>query len=152
MKLATDIWFGILGLSCVTIGLVHAFFGPPTVIGGGPVNATIDSDLRFYAVMFTAYGAAFVWCSFDIVRRARRANVLGIVFFAGGAARLLAWWVSGPPNWFYVLMVPVELLVPPANYLLLRRVCSTDSGSRLSSVPLAGPPDTTLVQRRGAQT
>ena len=54
--------------------------------------------MRFYALVFTAYGLAFVWCAADIVERGRVANVLGAVFFAGGLARLLAWVVSGQPN------------------------------------------------------
>jgi hypothetical protein len=48
------------------------------------------------------------------------------LFFAGGLARLLAWAATGQPNWFYVVMIPVELIVPLVNWALIRRV----SGSR----------------------
>jgi hypothetical protein len=78
--------------------------------------------MRFYALLFAAYGLTFVWCAADIARRGRVANVLGAVFFAGGLARLLAWAVTGQPNWFYVLMVPVELVIPLVNYLLIRQL------------------------------
>ncbi|MDP9166425.1 MAG: DUF4345 domain-containing protein [Actinomycetota bacterium] len=124
MKRTTEIWLGLLGCACAVIGLVHLVFGAPTIIGGGPVNATIDSELRFYALLFIAYGAAFVWCALDVTRRARLANVLGAVFFAGGAARLIAWAAAGRPNWFYLVMIGVELLIPLVNYALLRRVQS----------------------------
>ena len=121
MKRVTEIWLVAFGLACAGIGMAHLLFGASSIIGGGPVNATIDSDLRFYAVLFTAYGLAFVWCAADIGQRAPVVNVLGVIFFAGGLARLLAWAVSGRPNWFYVLMIPVELLIPLVNYALVRR-------------------------------
>ncbi len=121
MKRATEIWFVGFGLICAGIGVAHLLLGSSSIIGGGSVNATIDSDLRFYALLFTAYGLTFVWCAADIDRRAPVINVLGAIFFAGGLARLLAWAVSGRPNWFYVLMIPVELLIPLVNYALVRR-------------------------------
>lgn len=122
MKRATEIWLTVFGLICAGIGLAHLLFGTETIIGGGPVNATIDSDMRFYALLFAAYGLAFVWCAADITHRGRVANVLGAMFFAGGLARLFAWAVTGQPNWFYVAMVPVELIIPVVNYALIHRI------------------------------
>ncbi len=121
MKRVTEVWLGTFGVVCAGIGVAHLLFGTSTVIGGGPVNATIDSDMRFYALLFAAYGVAYVWCALDIAQRGRLANLLGAVFVAGGVARLLAWAATGRPNWFYVLMIPVELVVPLVNYALLRR-------------------------------
>jgi hypothetical protein len=126
MKRVTEIWLTTFGIVCAGIALVHLLFGSSTIIGGGSVNATIDSDLRFYALLFAAYGLTYVWCAADIADRGRVANVLGAIFFAGGLARLLAWGVSGQPNWFYVLMIPVELLIPLVNWALIRQA----SGSR----------------------
>jgi hypothetical protein len=122
MKRATEIWLMVFGLVCAGIGLAHLLFGSASIIGGGSVNPTIDSDLRFYALMFAAYGLAFVWCAADITERGRVANVLGVVFFVGGLARLLAWIATGQPNWFYVLMIPVELVIPLVNFALIRTV------------------------------
>ena len=90
-------------------------------MSGCTVNATIGSELRFYALLFTAYGLTFVWCAADVGQRAPVVNALGVIFFVGGLARLLTWAVSGRPNWFYVVMIPVELLTPLVNYALVRR-------------------------------
>jgi hypothetical protein len=130
MKRATEIWLIAFGLICAVIGVAHLLFGSATVIGGGAVNATIDSDMRFYALLFAAYGATFVWCAADITQRGHVANVLGAVFFAGGLARLLAWAVTGQPNWFYVLMIPVELVIPLVNYALIRQIPHPRRGDR----------------------
>jgi hypothetical protein len=56
-------WLLVFGLVCAAIGLTHLIFGASSIIAGGSVNATIDSDLRFYALLFTAYGLGFVWCA-----------------------------------------------------------------------------------------
>ncbi|KAA0080660.1 DUF4345 domain-containing protein [Mycolicibacterium sp. P9-64] len=135
MKRVTKIWLIAFGLVCAGIGASHLLFGTSTIIGGGPVNATIDSDMRFYALLFAVYGLAFVWCAADIEARGRFANVLGAIFFAGGLARLLAWAVTGQPNWFYVLMVPVELTIPLVNWALIRQVCGSrrDGTARVSA-------------------
>jgi hypothetical protein len=122
MKRVAEIWLIAFGLICAGIGLAHLLFGTSTIIGGGSVNATIDSDMRFYALLFAAYGLVFVWCAVDIADRGRVANILGALFFGGGLARLLAWAATGQPNWFYVVMIPVELIVPLVNWALIRRV------------------------------
>jgi Domain of unknown function (DUF4345) len=120
-------WLTVLGLTCVGIALAHLLFGTSTIIGGGRVNATIDSDLRFYAVLFAAFGVGFVWAAMDLDRRATTANLLGLLFFLGGLARLLAWWQTGPPNWFYLAMIPVELVIPVVNWALLAAVRKDDT-------------------------
>ncbi|KAA0017380.1 DUF4345 domain-containing protein [Antrihabitans cavernicola] len=120
MRTAFRWWLVVFGLVCTAIGVVHLFFGVSTIIGGGSVNATVDSDLRFCFVLFAAYGLGFVWAAQDLDHRAGVVNLLGLLFFLGGLARLLAWLQTGTPNWFYVLMIPVELVIPVVNWSLLR--------------------------------
>jgi hypothetical protein len=115
-------WLAIFGLVCLAIALAHLCIGSASIIGGGRVNATIDSDMRFYAVLFAAFGGGFIWAAKDLDRRASIVNLLGLVFFVGGLARLLAWVQTGIPNWFYLVMIPVELVIPVVNWLLLTGV------------------------------
>lgn len=124
MRTMTKWWLTVFGAVCVGIALAHLLFGTSTIIGGGSVNATIDSDMRFYALLFVGFGAGFIWAAQDMDARAGAVNVLGALFFIGGLARLLAWAATGEPNWFYVLMIPVELIIPVVNWLLLRAVTS----------------------------
>jgi hypothetical protein len=123
MRRVLQVWLVVFGVVCVVIALAHLLFGSSTIIGGGPVNATIDADMRFYAVLFAAYGLAVAWCAQDVETKGLPINLLGSIFFAGGLARLLAWAATGEPNWFYVLMIPVELVIPIINYFLVRVVC-----------------------------
>lgn len=123
MRRALQVWLVVFGLTCTGIALAHLLFGTSTIIGGGPVNATIDSDMRFYAVLFAAYGLALAWCAREVETKETPINLLGLIFFVGGLARLLAWAVTGEPNWFYIVMIPVELVIPIVNYALARVVC-----------------------------
>ncbi|SIS20390.1 DUF4345 domain-containing protein [Williamsia sterculiae] len=116
------IWLRVFGVVVIGIALAHLLFGQTTYIGGGRVNATMESDLRFFNVLFAAYGIAFVWAAGDVIGRARIIDILGVLFFVGGLARLLAWVVAGAPSWFYVVMIPVELIIPVVHLLVLRRI------------------------------
>lgn len=51
-----------------------------------------------------------------------RVLFVGLLFFLGGLARLLAWVATGTPNWFYLAMIPVELVIPVINWRLLTGV------------------------------
>jgi hypothetical protein len=134
------IWLTAIGLVCAGIGLAHLFFGSATIIGGGPVSATVDSELRFYAVVFIAYGWGFVWAAADIPHRAWLINALGVVFLIGGLARFLSIAAVGVPDPFYLWMIPVEIGVPVVNYVMLRRLASSGPPtSRMKS----GSPQTT---------
>jgi len=113
-------WLTLFGLVVAGIGLAHLFFGQATYIGGGSVNATMESDLRFFNLLFVAYGLAFVWAARDITGRAAVIDLLGLLFFVGGLARLLAWAAAGTPSWFYVLMIPIELIIPIVHFVVLR--------------------------------
>ncbi|MFT4126511.1 MAG: DUF4345 domain-containing protein [Gordonia sp. (in: high G+C Gram-positive bacteria)] len=115
-------WLIVFGLVCAGIALAHLVGGQATYIGGGEVNATMDSDLRFFNILFAAYGLGFVWAAQDIDRHSDLLVLLSGLFFLGGLARFIAWIASGPPTAFYVVMIAVELVVGPAHYLILRRI------------------------------
>lgn len=120
----TVLWgllFG-LGVAIVGISLGHVALGPSVIPGAVPVNATMDSEDRFYAVFFLAYGAALLWCVQDWQARRREIQLLMAIFFAGGVARLISVAAVGLPNPFFVAMTAVELLLPLAVVWLLRAI------------------------------
>lgn len=130
------IWLTIFGMVIVGISVAHLLVGQPTYLGGGEVNATMDSDLRFYNVLFAAYGAAFVWVARDVGGRTRALTLLNALFFAGGAARLLAWAASGIPSAFYVAMIPVELILPLIHEAVRRKLLSDKVPAVLTARPV----------------
>ncbi len=115
-------WFVTLfGLVCVGIALTHIAVGPAAIPGSVPVNATMDSEDRFYATLFLGFGAAHIWSARDLAARGNVLLAMQAVFFLGGVARLISWAQVGPPIDLFVFLGALELLIPPLLWLWLRK-------------------------------
>ena len=113
MKRSLQVFFVIFGITAITIASMHVVFGPSSAIPGSvPVNATTDSEDRFYATLFAAYGVALLWCVKDVERKTPTVHFLAITFCGGGLARLVSMAAVGLPNSFFVAMTALELLIP----------------------------------------
>jgi hypothetical protein len=120
MLRALSLFTALFGLICAGIALAHLAIGPHSIPGAIPVNATMDSEDRFYATLFLAFGLAAVWTSRDLRSRNRLFIMLMAVFFVGGLARIVSFIVAGPPNAFFEVMIILELVIPPASCLWLK--------------------------------
>lgn len=115
-------WFILtFGLVCTAIALAHLALGPASIPGSVPVNATMDSEDRFYATLFLGFGIAHLWAARDLERRAHVVLVLQGVFFLGGIARIISALMVGPPAPLFIFLGGLELLIPPVLWRLLRR-------------------------------
>jgi hypothetical protein len=101
------------GTVCCLIALAHIAIGPAAIPGGGPVNATMDSEDRFYATLFLGFGAALIWCSGDLRSRGRAFDALLLIFLLGGVARVVSAAQVGWPNPLFTVLGAVELGLPP---------------------------------------
>jgi hypothetical protein len=122
MRLALRIILLVGGIAAVLIALLHVVFGPASIPGSVPANATMDSEDRFYAAIFLGFGVALLWCAQSIEQRGKAIRFLIAVFFLGGCARLISVMFVGPPNRLFQALMAVELLLPPAVWFLLSRV------------------------------
>jgi len=107
----------IFGAVCIGIALVHVAIGPSAIPGSVPVNATMDSEDRFYATLFLGFGAALIWCSRDLAVRGGVFKALLVVFFFGGIARGISALQVGVPNAFFQIAWALELILPPLFWL-----------------------------------
>jgi len=112
MKKALQIFLGLFGITAIFIASLHIVLGPLAIPGSIPVNATMDSEDRFYATLFVAYGAALLWCIKGIERKSMVVYFLALTFFVGGLARLVSMAAVGLPNTFFITMTALELLIP----------------------------------------
>jgi Domain of unknown function (DUF4345) len=122
VKRALQVFSGLFGITAIFIALSHVVLGPPAIPGSIPVNATMDSEDRFYATLFAAYGAALIWCIRDIEKKSRTVYFLAATFFAGGLARLISIAFVGPPNGFFIAMTVLELTIPAFMAIMQRRI------------------------------
>lgn len=110
---ALRVFIALFGFVCCLIALAHIIVGPASIPGGGAVNATMDSEERFYTTLFLSFGAALMWCSRDLQARSGLFSAFLITFFVGGIARLISAALVGPPNNLFIFLGGVELALPP---------------------------------------
>ena len=122
MRRTLQIIIGVGGVAAVLIALLHIILGPATIPGSIPVNATMDSEDRFYATIFLAYGLALIWCVRDIETKRRVLWFLTITCFTGGIARIISALSVGLPHPFFINMTLLELSLPILIFILLRKL------------------------------
>jgi hypothetical protein len=106
----------LLGTGCIAAatGGAVALRGSRAIPGGAPVNASVDSVLRFYAVMWATQASVTI----PLARRPTiddsTLTAVSASTFAGGVARLLAMRQSGLPHPLFGTLAALELLTPAA--------------------------------------
>ncbi|MDU8929387.1 DUF4345 domain-containing protein [Alisedimentitalea sp. MJ-SS2] len=125
------------GLTAIAAGVMIYFLGPdvtarvfavllenlvePPVYRGGLDGADSDSEMRFFAVFWIAYGAAVMHQARDV--DGNRTMLLGLaaLFFAGGLGRVLSLWSVQEPSSLFIILMWIELLLPwPIAAMILR--------------------------------
>ncbi|MFE9411098.1 DUF4345 domain-containing protein [Streptomyces sp. NPDC006704] len=107
-----------MGIADVAIGATHLVFGMRTVPGAGSPGPTVDSLMRFFAAIFLGYGLAWIWVARQSPIPSKAVRLLAGVFFLGGASRLVSWAALGRPDWFQLVLMGVELGLPPLYFWL----------------------------------
>lgn len=102
----------LTGVTCVAIGLYHVVGGPETVFGGGEVNASTDSQERFFAGLFAVYGVAWIWVARLSPIPGIAIRLLAAGLLAGGLGRVVSLIDRGQPHPFWIAMLVVEIVVP----------------------------------------
>ncbi|GAA1344649.1 DUF4345 domain-containing protein [Arthrobacter roseus] len=106
----------------IAVGVVVIGFGAYALVTGTaglpessdqPINATLESQFRFFAAMMVGVGAAFV----AIAIKFQWSNMLWLVclmIFVGGIGRVLSWAFSGTPHFTLIILMVIELAFPAA--------------------------------------
>ncbi|GAB5486521.1 MAG: hypothetical protein Pars2KO_00910 [Parasphingorhabdus sp.] len=114
----------LFGIGCMGIAMSHIALGPSVIPGSVPVNATMDSEDRFYASIFLGFGAAMFWCSQKLAERGNVLQFLLLIFFVGGCARTVSALQVGMPNMFFQTMWALEFILPPVFWFWWRKAYS----------------------------
>jgi hypothetical protein len=122
MRRTLQVLLALFGVTAIFIALLHIVLGPAAIPGAVPVNATMDSEDRFYATLFLAFGVVLLWCVKDVEHKAKVVYFLMLTFFVGGLARIVSMLAVGLPNDFFIAMTVLELALPVVYSFLMFRV------------------------------
>ena len=120
----------LFGVACMTIALAHLFLGAAAIVGAEPVSATLDSEDRFFAAIFLGFGGVLLWTAGRLKDRRRELAMCLVVFFVGGAARIVSYLMVGSPHPFHILLMILELAMPPILLLWLARGLRSSSSTQ----------------------
>jgi hypothetical protein len=113
------------GLVATAAGGHSALAGARSVPGEDRANPSLESELRYYAAFYAAYGVAALRVAPRADRDPEAVRVLAAVLFATGLARAGGWLVAGRPHAMQRFLLGVELAVPSALVGLQRRIDSS---------------------------
>ena len=118
---ASNVLLGLHATGQAFEALLAPLIGPPPGFDG-LAGRDADSELRFYATFFLAYGLTVLWLAACFPRQHRIIPPLLAVFFVGGVARCLSWAALGAPHPLFQGLLVVELTAPPLLWLMYRSV------------------------------
>ena len=114
--------FYIGGSVATTAGLHTVIFGARSIPGQGPANASVESELRFYAAFYVAYGLAALRVAPRADSEATAVRGLAGALFLAGLARAGGWPAAGKPHPLQRALLAVELTLPPVIVVLQSRL------------------------------
>ena len=100
-----------LGSVALAAGLFAVFTGGGGQIDGSATTASEESELRFFATFWAAYGAFALWLVPRVEKSATAIRGLSIALLAAALARVIAWISAGPPHDWFIFLLTLEVAV-----------------------------------------
>ena len=101
------------GLVATSAGLHTVLAGVKSLPGKQRANSSVDSELRFYAAFYVAYGLAVLRTAPRADRDVAAVRGLAGALFLAGLARGGAWLATGKPHPAQRALLAIELAAPP---------------------------------------
>ena len=127
-KALRAVFYGV-GAVATTAGLHTMLAGARSVPGRPPANAAMESELRFYAAFYVAYGLTALRVAGRADRDTASARALAGALFLAGAGRAGAWLTTGRPTTAQLALLAIELGGPPPLVLWQARLAAADARS-----------------------
>lgn len=120
--------FSLLGLAALVIGGMIFAIGPDATgkifaavlrvaLPGTPqlaglVGADVDSEMRFYAVLWMAFGGVALWVARDLPKRMNLLRLMLGIFWLGGLGRVVSYFAVGAPHPLFLVLMWIEIALP----------------------------------------
>ena len=110
--------YTIAGVALLT-GLNVVIDGAAAIPGATTaIEASVDNELRFFAVFWLAYGSFSFWVARNIEERQQFIIFIALTFLLAGLARLCSILLVGNPGNILLGAMIIELILPIAIYYL----------------------------------
>ena len=109
---------GAIGVVALTAGTGTLLFGDAIIPGAGRIDPSVDSELRFYAVWYAAAGIVALGTLRKVESATTTVRFVAAAFFVGGCARIISIFVVGRPHPLFIVLMVIELVLPPVLILL----------------------------------
>jgi Domain of unknown function (DUF4345) len=119
---ALRVAFRIGGVVATAAGLHTVIAGARSIAGQDTANPSLESELRFYAAFYVAYGVIALRVAPRADRDAAAVRALAAVLFVAGLARGGGWLKVGRPHGLQRVLLVIELAAPPTVIAWQRRV------------------------------
>lgn len=116
-----------VGVVAMGTGTAVVLRGTAAVPGGGRVDASTDSTLRFYALWWAALGPVMVHLATRPPRERERLTAVAVLTALGGLAGIAAATQDGLPHPLFRALTVAELTAPPC--------CSSGSADSRTVAP-----------------
>ncbi|WP_435820724.1 DUF4345 domain-containing protein [Kitasatospora cineracea] len=118
------------------MGLLHLLAGNAIVPGATDAGPTVDSLNRFLGAVFAGYGLAWIRTARQHPIPPAPVRALAGLFLLGALGRILSLAVAGRPNWFQLVLLAIELALPPVYFALA--TADTRAAARAAQATQAG--------------
>jgi hypothetical protein len=111
---ALRVLFYLGGAVATGSGLHSVIAGARALPRQTPANPSVESELRFYAAFYLAYGLAVLRVAPRADRDPAAVRALAGALFLAGLARAFGWLAVGRPHALQRGLLAIELAAPPA--------------------------------------
>jgi uncharacterized protein DUF4345 len=118
---------GAVAIATGAFGVVTGVDGLPGDTAG---SASAESELRFLYVFWIAYGIALILVAPRVDAETLAVRALAAILFAAGLARAIAWLDAGRPAALFVVLMVVELVLPPVIVAWQARIAAASPPGR----------------------
>lgn len=116
-----------IGLVAMATGAFALVTGTSGMPGEIEANATVESELRYFAAFWIAYGAVAFRTAPRVATATTAVRALALAMFIGGVGRALAWIDVGRPHAVFVALMVIELVLPALLVIWQQRVARASS-------------------------
>lgn len=112
----------MLGVVAICAGMFAVLTGTGGQLDGESTNPSVESEFRFFAAFWVAFGVAALRVAPRVDREITASRALAGFLLLGGVARAVGWIAEGQPHALYIVLMCLELVIAVLVLLLLGRV------------------------------